>query len=87
MSVLDPLEVGDGHTASVRQDVGYDRHAALLEGGIGCRANWRIRRLDDQPCPHLAHIARVDGIFQRRRHQDVYIEREKLVIRHRLHTR
>ena len=47
--VLHPFEVGDGHAAGVREDVGQDGNPSLAEDLVGLERRRAVRALRDHP--------------------------------------
>lgn len=47
VQVLEPLEVGDGDTASVDVQVGNDEDVALLQDLVGLRGGWTVGTFSD----------------------------------------
>src|SRR5215213_1647338 len=55
-AVLHPLEVGHGHAASVREDVGDDEDPLLVEDRVGARRRGAVRTLADDARLHLRRV-------------------------------
>merc|ERR550517_944997 len=63
VQVFQPLEVGDGDTASVDVHVRDDQGTVLLQDLVGSRGDWSVGGLADDLGLHLVCIAFVDHLL------------------------
>ncbi len=69
--VLDPFEVGDGHTAGIGVHVGDDHRALLAQDVVGARRDGTVRRLDDKRRLDPGRVFHRDDPFERGGDEDV----------------
>src|ERR1700694_850403 len=79
LQVLHHLEVGNGYTAGIGDDVRDQEHAFLGEDVVGFRGSGSIGSLGDDLCPHPIRIALVDLAFKGSRHEDRALELKEVV--------
>src|SRR6185295_4993903 len=83
-AVLDPLEIAHGHAAGVRQNVGNDENALLLENLVGGGGGGTVGALADDLRLYLRSVLTGDDVLRGRGHQHVALHREERVLVHRL---
>jgi len=69
--VLDPLEVGDGHTTSIAENVGDDDDAPLLEHLVGGGGDGAVGSLGDDLGLDAEGVGGVDLVLEGGGHEDV----------------
>src|SRR5258708_37553375 len=76
LEVLDPLEIGNDHTAGVGDHVRDDKDAALVEDRIGIRRDRGVGAFGDQSSANPSSIALVDLILHPggNKHRDRQLE-------------
>src|SRR5438094_3521199 len=75
-AVLYPLEVAHGHTAGVRENVGNDENALLLENLVGRRRRWTVRPFADDLRLDLRGVLTGDHVLGGGGHEHVTFHRE-----------
>src|SRR5205085_8930340 len=77
--VLHPFVVTDSDAACVRENVRHQEHAFVSQHSIGAWRCWTIRQLGDDLRFHFVDILERYRVFERRRQQDVAINRNQVV--------
>src|SRR5450756_1853881 len=80
--VLNPLEVGDGDTASVAQNVRDDKSAVLLKNFVCIRVDPTIRQLDDDLRLDVLCVVLEDSVLESCRNIDVDVQCAQLLVGH-----
>src|SRR6185312_1118958 len=81
LETLHPLEVRHDDTARVREHVGDDQHAVLLEDLVGGRGNRAVRALEDHPGLDAVCVVAGDHLLERTGCEHVAVEEEQLLVR------
>ena len=84
LEALHPLEVRDDDAARVREHVGEDQHALVLEDRVGRRRDRAVRALADDRGLDLVGVLRGDHLLERARREDVAVEQQELLVGDRL---
>src|SRR5579863_3196 len=85
--VLQPLVVADDDTARVREDVGDEVDALLVDDGLGGGLRGAVRALDDELHVEGLRLGHADLELERRRDEDVGRRREEVGARDGLRRR
>ena len=80
LQVLHPLEVADGDTAGVGQDVGNDEDALAVQDVVGHRRHRAVGRLGDDLGLDVRGVLGGDDVFKRRGNEDVALELEHFLV-------
>src|ERR1051325_11384294 len=81
-AVLHPLEVAHGHTAGVRENVGNDKNALLLENLVGSGRRWPVHALTNDLRLDLRRVLTGDDVLGGGGHQHVTLHGEQGVLVH-----
>ncbi len=84
LPVLDPFQVGDGHTASVAQDVGDDHYALGAQDVVCIRGGGAVGAFGNHPGLDVGGIGAGDLVLQRGGDQHVAIDGQELLVGDRL---
>src|SRR5918996_3571834 len=84
LEALHPLEVGDDDAAGVREHVGQDAHAAVLEDLVCLGRDGAVGALADDARLHLRRVLTRDHLLQRAGREQVAVDDEELLIRDRI---
>src|SRR5215208_3563370 len=84
LEALHPLEVRDDDAAGVREHVGEDEHAGVLEDLVRTGGRGPVRALAEDLGPDLVGVPGMDHLLERARRQDVALEQEQLLVRDRI---
>src|SRR5205823_807617 len=74
LDILRPLEIGYGHAAGVRQNVGEDHDALLEQDMVGLGRGRAVGGLGDHLGLNATGVAAGDHTLQRGGHQDVALD-------------
>ena len=84
LEALHPLEVGDDDAARVREHVGQDEDALVLEDLVGGGRGRAVCALADDLRLDLVGVLLGDHLLEPARGEDVAVEQEQLLVRDRL---
>eukprot|EP00123_Amoebidium_parasiticum_P019311 comp24502_c0_seq1/m.46755 comp24502_c0_seq1/g.46755 ORF comp24502_c0_seq1/g.46755 comp24502_c0_seq1/m.46755 type:complete len:436 (+) comp24502_c0_seq1:355-1662(+) len=76
--VLEPLEVGHGHTASIQQQIGNNHNPAVNKLKVRTRSEGAVCTLADDLCLDVLCIAGMDGLLRGCWDQDVAVHLDAL---------
>src|SRR5947209_7654990 len=79
-AILHPLEIAYRDAAGIRQDVGDDKNALVIEDGIRPGGRGAIRTFADDLRLDLSRIAGGDDVLYGRRDQHFDIERQQVLL-------
>src|SRR5262249_37070807 len=77
IQVLDPLEIGYGHTAGIGENVGYTEHPVFVQDAVGGWSDRAVSSLGDDAGLDRRRIFAGNLVFERGRDQDVAINLEQ----------
>lgn len=69
--VLDPLEVADDDATGIDIEIGKNGHATGAQDLVRLEADGTVGRFDDQACLDAFRVFDMNGIFHRRRNENV----------------
>ena len=86
LQALHPLEVGDDDAARIREHVGEDEDAPLLEDLVGLGCHRPVRTFGDEARLHFVRVLGRDYLLQGARRENVAVDEQDLVARNRVGT-
>ena len=87
VAVLDPLEVRRGDAGAVREDVGDDEDAVLVQVAMRFGLGRAVGAFDHDLRADRRRVAERDLVLERRGDEDVDVQREELLVGERLRAR
>lgn len=71
LDILEPFEVGHGHTTSIAQDIRQEANSFSDENLFCSHSGWTIGSFDDKFALEAVSIVSIDGLFESSGNEDI----------------
>lgn len=71
LEVLEPFEIGDGHTTCVAENIRKETDSFGEKNLFGSSCGWTVGSFDDELALELVSVVSVDGLFEGSRDEEI----------------